>query len=252
MDSTGISAFLRAAVSLRGRGCLILHGEQQRVGRVLDLVRVDGSIPNLHRVHDAGLPSQNGSEPGHAKVHVDRSRPAPSSNQTFLPAPSGSTPHDVAIASIRNRPRPRPESVLRAPAPQDRPSSNGAARSDATSNIRRRYSSTRSWRTSDWIRFPLPCTADRAVRLLERRDDLGGVARAGRPSTRASGNPRRDVLGGADQRLGAGLLGRSARMRRRCRRSCVGAGGRTARSSPRFRPRYALERLTDTESASRR
>ena len=69
MDSTGISAFLRAAVSLRGRGCLILHGEQQRVGRVLDLVRVDGSIPNLHRVHDAGLPSQrNGSEPGHAKV----------------------------------------------------------------------------------------------------------------------------------------------------------------------------------------
>jgi hypothetical protein len=68
MDSTGISAFLRAAVSLRGRGCLILHGEQQRVGRVLDLVRVDGSIPNLHRVHDAGLPSQNGSEPGHARV----------------------------------------------------------------------------------------------------------------------------------------------------------------------------------------
>jgi anti-sigma B factor antagonist len=68
MDSTGISAFLRAAVSLQGRGCLILHGEQQRVGRVLDLVRVDGSIPNLHRVHDAGLPSLNGSEPGHAKV----------------------------------------------------------------------------------------------------------------------------------------------------------------------------------------
>lgn len=68
MDSTGISAFLRAAVSLRGRGCLILHGEQHRVGRVLDLVRVDGSIPNLHRVRDAGLPSQNGSEPGHAKV----------------------------------------------------------------------------------------------------------------------------------------------------------------------------------------
>ena len=68
MDSTGISAFLRAAVSLQGRGCLILHGEQQRVGRVLDLVRVDGSIPNLHRVHDAGLPSQNGSERDHAKV----------------------------------------------------------------------------------------------------------------------------------------------------------------------------------------
>jgi anti-anti-sigma factor len=68
MDSTGISAFLRAAVSLQGRGCLILHGEQHRVGRVLDLVRVDGSILNLHRVHDAGLASRNGSEPGHAKV----------------------------------------------------------------------------------------------------------------------------------------------------------------------------------------
>jgi anti-anti-sigma factor len=68
MDSTGISAFLRAAVSLRGRGCLILHGEQDRVRRVMDIVRLDGSVPNLHRVHDAGLPSQNGSEPGHAKV----------------------------------------------------------------------------------------------------------------------------------------------------------------------------------------
>ena len=68
MDSTGINAFLRAAVSLRGRGCLILHGEQQRVRRVMDLVRVDGSIPNLHRVHDAVLPSHNGSEPEHAKV----------------------------------------------------------------------------------------------------------------------------------------------------------------------------------------
>ena len=34
----------------------------------MDIVRVDGSIPNLHRVHDAGLPSQNGSEPEHAKV----------------------------------------------------------------------------------------------------------------------------------------------------------------------------------------
>jgi anti-sigma B factor antagonist len=68
MDSTGISAFLRAAVSLSGRGCLILHGEQERVRRVLDLVRVDGSIPNLHRVQDAVLPSQNGSNPANAPV----------------------------------------------------------------------------------------------------------------------------------------------------------------------------------------
>ena len=68
MDSTGINAFLRAAMSLRGRGCLILHGEQPRVQRVMDIVRVDGSIPNLHRVHDAVLPSQNGSGPEHARV----------------------------------------------------------------------------------------------------------------------------------------------------------------------------------------
>jgi anti-sigma B factor antagonist len=69
MDSTGIGAFLRAAVCLRGRGCLILHGEQDRVRRVLDLVRVDGSIPNLHRVtHDVALDSRNGSHPGHSQV----------------------------------------------------------------------------------------------------------------------------------------------------------------------------------------
>ena len=69
MDSTGIGVFLRAAVSLRGRGCLILHGEQDRVRRVLDLVRVDGSLPNLHRVpHDVSLDSQNGSDPERSKV----------------------------------------------------------------------------------------------------------------------------------------------------------------------------------------
>lgn len=52
MDSTGITALLKAAHALRGRGCLILHGEQDNVRRVLDLVRLDGSFPNLHRVSD--------------------------------------------------------------------------------------------------------------------------------------------------------------------------------------------------------
>ena len=52
MDSTGIGSFMRAAVALRGRGCIVLHGEQDPVRRVLDLARLDGSIPNLHRVHD--------------------------------------------------------------------------------------------------------------------------------------------------------------------------------------------------------
>jgi anti-sigma B factor antagonist len=69
MDSTGINAFLRAAVSLRGRGCIILHGEQDRVRRVLDLVRLDGSIPNLHRVpHDVAVGSENGSDPQRSQV----------------------------------------------------------------------------------------------------------------------------------------------------------------------------------------
>lgn len=55
MDSTGIHTFLKAADSLRGRGCLILHGERDGVRRVLDLVRLDGNVPNLHRLgHDAG------------------------------------------------------------------------------------------------------------------------------------------------------------------------------------------------------
>lgn len=62
MDSTGINAFLKAALSLSGRGCLILHGEQDRVRRVLDLVRFDGSIPNLHRIPLALHEPANGSE----------------------------------------------------------------------------------------------------------------------------------------------------------------------------------------------
>ena len=62
MDSTGINAFLKAALSLSGRGCLVLHGEQDRIRRVLDLVRVDGSIPNLHRLaHDVREPT-NGAK----------------------------------------------------------------------------------------------------------------------------------------------------------------------------------------------
>jgi anti-anti-sigma factor len=61
MDSTGINAFLKAALSLNGRGCLVLHGEQDRVRRILDLVQVDGAIPNLHRLdHDDREPA-NGS-----------------------------------------------------------------------------------------------------------------------------------------------------------------------------------------------
>jgi anti-anti-sigma factor len=64
MDSTGIHSFLKAADSLRGRGCLILHGEQDRVRRVLDLVGLNGNIRNLHRLaHEAGK-TADGAETG--------------------------------------------------------------------------------------------------------------------------------------------------------------------------------------------
>ena len=62
MDSTGINAFVRTAASVHGRGCVILHGEQDRVRRVMDIARVEQTVPNFHRVHDAVLPSQNGSK----------------------------------------------------------------------------------------------------------------------------------------------------------------------------------------------
>ena len=62
MDSTGINAFLKAALSLSGRGCLVLHGEQDRIRRVLDLVRVDASIPNLHRLAHDVRESANGAK----------------------------------------------------------------------------------------------------------------------------------------------------------------------------------------------
>ena len=68
MDSTGIHAFLRTAVALQGRGCLVLHGEQDGVRRLLDLVEVEASIPNLHRIHHDPLGSSNGSEREHSQA----------------------------------------------------------------------------------------------------------------------------------------------------------------------------------------
>jgi anti-anti-sigma factor len=68
MDSTGITALLRAAVALGDRGCLILHGEQDRVRRVLDLVGVEASITNVHRIHHDPLGSSNGSELEHSQA----------------------------------------------------------------------------------------------------------------------------------------------------------------------------------------
>jgi anti-sigma B factor antagonist len=104
IDSTGISALMQAAVVLGDRGCLILHGEQDRVRRVLDLVGVEASIPNLHRIQHLPLGSSNGSEREHSQATERPLRRAPTSSHTLLPEPSGSTPHDVATASTRNRP----------------------------------------------------------------------------------------------------------------------------------------------------
>jgi len=75
MDSTGIHTFIKAARSLGGRGCLILHGEQERVGRVLDLVGINGNVPGLHRLaHDVGG-SADGTETGSLAPHpIDEPR----------------------------------------------------------------------------------------------------------------------------------------------------------------------------------
>lgn len=69
LDSSGIHALMKAARSLGGRGCLILHGEQGRVGRVLDLVGINGDVPGLHRLaHDGGRPA-DGTETGSPAPH---------------------------------------------------------------------------------------------------------------------------------------------------------------------------------------
>jgi anti-anti-sigma factor len=68
MDSTGINVFLRAAIALDGRGCLILHGEQNGVRRVLDLVGLDGPIRNLHRVNHHIALGSDGFHPEHSQV----------------------------------------------------------------------------------------------------------------------------------------------------------------------------------------
>ncbi len=75
MDSTGIHTLMKAARSLGGRGCLILHGEQERVGRVFDLVGINGNVPGLHRlVHDVGGPAE-GTETGSLAPHpIDEPR----------------------------------------------------------------------------------------------------------------------------------------------------------------------------------
>jgi anti-anti-sigma factor len=49
MDSTGIHAFVRAAMELKHRGCIILHGVdgQARLRKVMELTRVE-DVRNIH------------------------------------------------------------------------------------------------------------------------------------------------------------------------------------------------------------
>jgi anti-sigma B factor antagonist len=47
VDSTGIRMFLTLARRLGDKGCVLLHAPQERVRRVLDLVRIT-DVPNIH------------------------------------------------------------------------------------------------------------------------------------------------------------------------------------------------------------
>jgi anti-anti-sigma factor len=47
MDSSGVGAIVRSVQSLP-RGCIVLHGAHDGVGKLLELMGVDRGLPNLH------------------------------------------------------------------------------------------------------------------------------------------------------------------------------------------------------------
>jgi anti-anti-sigma factor len=51
IDSAGVHVWVQAAEALTDRGCLVIHGEQRHLSRLLDLLGVDDLVKNLHRVH---------------------------------------------------------------------------------------------------------------------------------------------------------------------------------------------------------
>jgi len=53
IDSAGVHVWVQAAEALKDRGCLVIHGEQRSLSRLLDLLGVDDMVKNLHRVHQA-------------------------------------------------------------------------------------------------------------------------------------------------------------------------------------------------------
>jgi anti-sigma B factor antagonist len=48
MDSTGVRLLIHTAQRLEGRGCLIVHGANEAVRRVIELTGIDDRIENLH------------------------------------------------------------------------------------------------------------------------------------------------------------------------------------------------------------
>jgi anti-sigma B factor antagonist len=48
MDSTGVRLLIHTAQRLEGHGCLILHGANEAVRRVIDLTGIDDRVENLH------------------------------------------------------------------------------------------------------------------------------------------------------------------------------------------------------------
>jgi anti-sigma B factor antagonist len=71
MDSSGIHCFVKAALALGERGCIILYGEAGPVRTVLDLAQLDGSVPSLQRVRaDGGRPTESANGAGSARRQV--------------------------------------------------------------------------------------------------------------------------------------------------------------------------------------
>ena len=62
IDSAGVHVLVQAAKAFHDRGCLMIHGEQPSLSRLLDLLGVDDMVHNLHRVHRA---SEEHCAPGH-------------------------------------------------------------------------------------------------------------------------------------------------------------------------------------------
>jgi anti-anti-sigma factor len=61
MDSTGVRLLIHTAQRLEGRGCLIVHGANATVRRVIDLTGIDDRVENLHIIgHETARDATDG------------------------------------------------------------------------------------------------------------------------------------------------------------------------------------------------